>query len=72
MPTIANRVAAQLAGRATERRESFRALVFRVVDTGGRFRDELQEQKHGREIYHIFLILALAALVTEAMLGRHA
>ncbi|MFH1756252.1 MAG: hypothetical protein ABIA59_11190, partial [Candidatus Latescibacterota bacterium] len=43
-----------------------------VVETGDEFEKNLREEKEGREIYGFFLILAAAALVAEAMLGRKA
>lgn len=41
-----------------------------VVRASDNFADELQAKREGREIFAIFLFLALAALVTESILGR--
>jgi hypothetical protein len=44
----------------------------RVVDTSADFADNLQREKQGREVYGLFLLLALGALVLESVLGRKA
>lgn len=44
----------------------------RIVATGDRFSRNLLEARQGREIYAVFLLLALAALVAESLLGRTA
>jgi hypothetical protein len=41
-----------------------------VVEAGQSFRTDLREAKEGREIYAIFVLLAIAALVAESILGR--
>jgi hypothetical protein len=43
-----------------------------VVRAGESFRTELREAKEGREVYAAFLVLAIAALVAESVLGRKA
>ena len=43
-----------------------------VVRAGESFRSELREAKEGREVYAAFLVLAIAALVAESILGRKA
>ncbi len=43
-----------------------------VVQAGESFRSELREAREGREIYAIFVMLAIAALVGESILGRRA
>ncbi|UCG52617.1 MAG: BatA domain-containing protein [Candidatus Latescibacterota bacterium] len=44
----------------------------RVVETSGDFAQNLRRETQGREIYAVFLLLALSALVVEALLGRKA
>jgi hypothetical protein len=44
----------------------------RVVDTSSNLIANLQKEKQGREIYAVFLLLALSALVLESLLGRTA
>ena len=44
----------------------------RVVETTGDFAQNLRRETQGREIYAVFLLLALAALVAESILGRKA
>ncbi|MFQ5512527.1 MAG: BatA domain-containing protein, partial [Candidatus Krumholzibacteriia bacterium] len=44
----------------------------RLVDTTTDFAENLRREKQGREIYTLFLFLALSALVAEAILGRKA
>jgi hypothetical protein len=44
----------------------------RVVETTGDFAQNLRRETQGREIYAVFLLLALSALVAEAILGRKA
>jgi len=43
-----------------------------VIETSEGFVANLKEDKQGREIYVLFLLLAVSALVAEAMLGRRA
>ncbi len=43
-----------------------------VVTAGESFRDDLREAREGREIYAVFVMLAIAALVAESVLGRKA
>jgi hypothetical protein len=43
-----------------------------MVEAGQSFRTELREAKEGREVFAIFLLLAIACLVAESMLGRKA
>jgi hypothetical protein len=43
-----------------------------VVQAGQSFRTELREAKEGREVYAVFVLLAIAALVAESILGRKA
>jgi hypothetical protein len=43
-----------------------------IVETGGRFAQNLLEARQGREIFALFLLLALAALAAESLLGRNA
>jgi len=43
-----------------------------VVRAGESFRTELREAKEGREIFAAFLLIAVAALVAESVLGRKA
>ena len=43
-----------------------------VVEAGQSFRTELREAKEGREVFAIFLLIAIACLVAESMLGRRA
>jgi len=43
-----------------------------VVKAGESFRTDLREAKEGREIFAAFLMLAVAALVAESVLGRKA
>jgi hypothetical protein len=44
----------------------------RLVDTSANFAENLRREKQGREIYAFFLILAVSALIAEALLGRKA
>ena len=46
--------------------------VARVVQTAVNFAANLQREKQGREIYALFLLLAVSALVLESLLGRKA
>jgi len=41
-----------------------------VVKAGDSFRTDLRQAKEGREIYAMFLVLAIAALAAESVLGR--
>jgi hypothetical protein len=43
-----------------------------VVRAGESFRTELREAKEGREVFVAFLLVAIAALVAESVLGRKA
>jgi hypothetical protein len=43
-----------------------------VVEAGQSFRTELREAKEGREVFAFFLLIAIAALVAESILGRKA
>jgi hypothetical protein len=43
-----------------------------VVEAGEDFLDDLEEARQGREVFAAFLVLALAALVAESLLGRKA
>ncbi len=43
-----------------------------VVRAGESFRSDLREAREGREVYAAFLVLAIAALVAESILGRKA
>ncbi len=43
-----------------------------VVETSGDVAQNLRRETQGREIYAVFLLLALCALVAEALLGRKA
>jgi hypothetical protein len=43
-----------------------------VVEAGQSFRTDLSQAKEGREIYAVFVLLAIAALVAESILGRKA
>ena len=43
-----------------------------VVEAGTSFRDDLREAREGREIYAMFILIAIAALATESVLGRKA
>ena len=43
-----------------------------LVDTSTDFAKNLQQKKQGREIYAFFLVLAVSALIVEALLGRKA
>jgi hypothetical protein len=44
----------------------------RLVETSSNFVANLQRAKQGREVYALFLLLAVSALVLEALLGRKA
>lgn len=44
----------------------------RVVDTGSSLEANLQRERQGREIFGLFLLFALSALVLESLLGRKA
>jgi hypothetical protein len=44
----------------------------RLVDTTSDLAANLQREKQGREVYAVFLLLALSALVLESLLGRKA
>ena len=44
----------------------------RLVDTSGNLAANLQREKQGREVYAVFLLLAVSALVLESLLGRKA
>ncbi|UCH83189.1 MAG: VWA domain-containing protein, partial [Candidatus Latescibacterota bacterium] len=44
----------------------------RIVEVAGNFRQNLRRETQGREIYAVFLLLAISALVAEALLGRKA
>ena len=44
----------------------------RMVDTAGNLASNLRREKQGREVYAVFLLLAISALVLESMLGRKA
>jgi len=43
-----------------------------VVEAGQSFRTDLREAKEGREVFAVFLMIAIAALVAESILGRKA
>jgi hypothetical protein len=43
-----------------------------VVEAGQSFRTGLREAKEGREVFALFLLVAIACLVAESMLGRKA
>jgi len=43
-----------------------------VVQAGASFRDDLREAREGREIYAMFVLVAMAALAAESVLGRKA
>ena len=43
-----------------------------VVEAGQTFRTDLRQAKEGREVFAIFLMIAIAALVAESLLGRKA
>ena len=43
-----------------------------VVEAGQSFRTDLREAKEGREIFAVFVLVAIAALVAESILGRKA
>jgi hypothetical protein len=43
-----------------------------VVEAGQTFRTDLRQAKEGREVFAIFLMIAIAALVAESILGRKA
>jgi hypothetical protein len=43
-----------------------------VVEAGQSFRTDLREAKEGREVFAFFLMIAIAALVAESILGRKA
>lgn len=43
-----------------------------VVEAGRSFRTELREAKEGREVFAFFLLIAIASLVAESILGRKA
>jgi hypothetical protein len=43
-----------------------------VVQAGQSFRSDLREAKEGREVFAVFLMIAIAALVAESILGRKA
>jgi hypothetical protein len=43
-----------------------------VVEAGQSFRTDLREAKEGREVFAFFLLLAIACLVAESILGRRA
>ncbi len=44
----------------------------RTVDTSGNLVANLRREKQGREVYALFLLLAISALVLESVLGRKA
>jgi len=44
----------------------------RMVDTSGSLAANLQREKQGHEVYALFLLLAISALVLESLLGRKA
>ena len=44
----------------------------RIIDTTIDFAASLQRERQGREIYGLFLLLAVAALILESLLGRRA
>jgi hypothetical protein len=44
----------------------------RLVNTSAGFVENLQRERQGREVYALFLLLAVSALVAEAILGRKA
>jgi hypothetical protein len=43
-----------------------------VVQAGQTFRTDLRQAKEGREVFAFFLLIAIAALVAESVLGRKA
>jgi hypothetical protein len=43
-----------------------------LVEAGQAFRAELRQAKEGREVFALFLFVAIAALVAESILGRRA
>ncbi|HET6349765.1 MAG TPA: BatA domain-containing protein [Candidatus Krumholzibacteria bacterium] len=43
-----------------------------VVEAGQSFRSDLRQAKEGREVFAVFLMIAIAALVAESVLGRRA
>jgi len=43
-----------------------------VVEAGQSFRNDLRQAKEGREVFAVFLMIAIAALVAESFLGRKA
>ncbi len=43
-----------------------------VVEAGQSFRTDLRQAKEGREVFAVFLMIAIAALVAESILGRKA
>ena len=49
-----------------------KAKAVTVVEAGQSFRTELREAKEGREVFALFLLIAIAALVAESILGRKA
>ena len=44
----------------------------RIIGTSDRFVQNLRRERQGREVYAAFLLLAVCALVGEAVLGRKA
>jgi hypothetical protein len=44
----------------------------RVVDVTGDLAEDIRRERQGREVFAAFLLLALSALVAEALLGRKA
>lgn len=44
----------------------------RVIEVTGNLSEDLRRERQGREVFAVFLLLALCALVAEAILGRKA
>jgi Aerotolerance regulator N-terminal/von Willebrand factor type A domain len=65
-------VDARESNLATSSLEEKRPKSVSVVRAGESFRTELREAKEGREVFAAFLLIALAALVAESVLGRKA
>jgi hypothetical protein len=69
---VAVNVDARESNLATSSLAEKRPKSVSVVRAGQSFRTELREAKEGREVFAAFLLIAVAALVAESVLGRRA
>jgi hypothetical protein len=65
-------VDARESNLSTSSLEAKRPKTVSVVRAGESFRTDLREAKEGREVFAAFLMIAIAALVAESVLGRKA